>query len=144
MAEYIDNLKSLHTILIDSKNGYEEALKDAEGRGLTELFSNMIALRERDSAEIAGLLATLGEKADDKGSFMTTVNRAIISIRSLFGDLDEGILPGLIDGEKRISTYYDSTLETVGSTADRAVLTRQLEKVRSVIADMERQNSLAA
>lgn len=144
MAEYIDNLKSLHTILIDSKNGYDEALKDAEGRGLTQLFRDMIELRERDSAEIAGMLATLGEKADDQGSFMTTVNRAIISIRSLFGNLDESILPGLIDGEKRITTYYDSALETVASSADRAVLTRQRAHQITVIAGMTRQNDLAA
>ena len=42
--------------LIDSRNGYEEALKDAEGRGLTSLFREMIALRNGDADEIAARL----------------------------------------------------------------------------------------
>lgn len=144
MAEHIDNLKSLHTILIDSKNGYEEALADAEGRGMTQLFRDMIALRIEDSDELASVLTTLGEVADQQGSFMTTVNRAIISIRSLFGDLDESILPGLIDGEKRIVAYYDEALETAGSSVDREILTRQRQNLLKIIADMETKNALAA
>ena len=38
MTEHADALKTLHTSLIDSRNGYEEALEDAEGKGLTPLF----------------------------------------------------------------------------------------------------------
>ena len=53
MSEHIDNLKNLHTILIDSKHGYEEALTDAEGRGMTQLFQEMITLRIKDAGEIA-------------------------------------------------------------------------------------------
>lgn len=144
MAEHIDSLKSLHTILIDSKHGYEEALADAEGHGMTQLFRDMISLRIKDGNEIANELVTLGEKADDSGSFMTTVNRAIISLRSLFGGLDESILPGLIDGEKRIVTYYDTALETAASSVDREILTRQRQNLLKVIADMESKNALAA
>lgn len=144
MAEHIDNLKSLHTILIDSKHGYEEALADAEGHGMTQLFRDMISLRIKDGDEIASELVTLGERPDESGSFMTTVNRAIISLRSLFGGLDESVLPGLIDGEKRIVTYYDSALETAASSVDREILTRQRQNLLKVIADMESKNALAA
>lgn len=144
MAEHLDNLKNLHTILIDSKHGYEEALSDAEGRGMSQLFRDMIALRIKDAGEIASELATLGEKTDENGSFMTTVNRAIISLRSLFGGLDESILPGLIDGEQRIVKYYDSALETAGSSVDREILTRQRQNLLKVIADMESKKALAA
>jgi uncharacterized protein (TIGR02284 family) len=144
MAQHIDNLKSLHTVLIDSKNGYQEALVDAEGRGMSQLFHDMIELRGRDADEIANILTTLGEVPNDKGSFMTKVNRAVISLRALFGELDERILPGLIDGEKRISGYYDEALDTAGSSVDREVLTRQRQNLHKVIADMEAKNALAA
>jgi len=144
MTEHIESLKRLHTILIDSKHGYEDALADAEGHGMTQVFRDMIALRIKDGGEIATELATLGEKADDKGSFMTTVNRAIISLRSLFGGLDESILPGLIDAEKRIVSNYDSALESAASTVDREILTRQRQNLLKIIADMESKNALAA
>ncbi|MBR2534489.1 MAG: DUF2383 domain-containing protein [Hyphomicrobium sp.] len=144
MSEHIDNLKNLHTILIDSKHGYEEALTDAEGRGMTQLFQEMITLRIKDAGEIATILTTIGEKADENGSFMTTINRAIISLRSLFGGLDESILPGLIDGEKRIVGYYDSALETSASSVDREILTRQRQNLLKIIAEMEAKKALAA
>ena len=144
MSEYSDSLKSLHTLLIDSRNGYEEALKDAKGRGLTPLFTEMIALRQKDSAEIATLLTSLGEVAQSDGSFMSTVNRTIISIRSMFGELDERILPGLIDGEKRIVSYYDDALKAGGDTSSLAALVSQRQNLAQIVGRMEAQSAAAA
>jgi hypothetical protein len=42
--EALDYLNSLHTGAIDARNGYQEALKDAVGKGMTPLFRNMMAL----------------------------------------------------------------------------------------------------
>ena len=39
----VADLKSLHTAAIDARHGYEEALKDAEGHGMTPLFRDMIS-----------------------------------------------------------------------------------------------------
>jgi uncharacterized protein (TIGR02284 family) len=144
MSEYSNSLKSLHTILIDSRNGYQEALKDAEGRGLTPLFNDMIALREKDSTEIGVLLASAGETAQPDGSFMTAVNRTIISIRSMFGELDERILPGLIDGEKRILSYYDDALKAGGDTSSVATLVSQRQNLAQIVGRMEAQSAAAA
>ena len=38
MSDAIDTLQSLHKSLVDSRHGYEEAVEDAEGKGLTPLF----------------------------------------------------------------------------------------------------------
>ncbi len=142
MTDHIDDLKSLHTILVDSKHGYEEALEDADGRGLTGMFSQMIALR---TSHIAALRAHLpADEVSDKGGIMTTVNKAIMSIRSLFGGLDESVLPGLIDGEKRIASYYDAALESGSDDAEKQLLMEQRQKVMGMIGEMERQHAAAA
>ena len=47
MAEYTDDLKSLHIALIDRRQGQEEALQAAEGRELSPLFRDVIALRAK-------------------------------------------------------------------------------------------------
>lgn len=143
MPAHIDNLKNLHTILIDSRHGYEEALEDAGGRGLTGLFRDMIAMRTKDIAETSALIAARGGEAHSTGSIMTTVNKFIISIRSLFGDLDERILSGLINGERRIVTYYDDALQTSETATERETLERQRTKVQAVIAAMARMNAIA-
>ena len=102
-----DHLKTLHTAAIDARNGYQEALEDAEGKGMTPLFRDMVALHQRHADDLSRVLMQAGEKPDDTGSFMSTVHKTIMDVRSLFGGLDDGVLPGLIDGEKRNIAKYD-------------------------------------
>ncbi len=138
MTNHLDSLKSLHTALVDSRIGYEEALKDSDGQGLTALFRDMIALRTKDAGELAQHLSRLGEPVDDNGSYMSTVHRAVISIRAAFSSLDESILPGLIDGEERIAGYYNETIDTAapGSQELTALIAQRdnLEKIISQFA----------
>jgi uncharacterized protein (TIGR02284 family) len=117
MTEHVDALKSLHTSLIDSRNGYEEALEDSEGKGLAPLFRKMVELHDRHATELAERLSALGEEADEDGSFMSTVHRTVISIRSILTGLDESILPGLIDGEERNLRAYDEAIDSAWRTS---------------------------
>ena len=110
MTSEIEHLKSLHTALIDARNGYEEALDDAEGHGLTQLFRELMSLHGENAEAIGVLLRVMDVTASDDGSFMTTVHRTIMKVRSLFSGLDKNVLPGLIDGEERLLGYYDEAI----------------------------------
>lgn len=145
MTDQLDALKSLHTALVDSGNGYEEALEDAEGKGLTPLFREMITLRQTHAAQIAGHLQELGEQVDSDGSYMSTVHRTVISVRSVLTDLDESILPGLIDGEERIVGYYDEAIEErPSSSPEHETLINQRETVQAKIDEMKQLKERAA
>jgi uncharacterized protein (TIGR02284 family) len=136
--EALEHLKSLHTSEIDARNGYEEALADAEGKGFSSLFIDMVGLHENNAQEIGDLLTRLGEPANPDGSFMSAVHRAIVDVRSLFGGLGEGILPGLIDGERRNVEKYDEALKSPAlPVAVEQMLTAQRGKIQAGIADME-------
>lgn len=137
MAEYLDSLKKLHTVLVDSRNGYDEALRDADGGGLTPLFRDMIAMRDRHHREIDACLRTVGETPDESGSFLSTVHRTIFKIRSMMNGLDESVLPGLIDGEERILAYYDDVLRSAPPPALASTLNGQTIIVREQIARMK-------
>ena len=99
----------------------------------------MIDMRNRHEAELAEHLTALGEEVDDDGSFMSTVHRTVISVRSVLTGLDESILPGLIDGEERILENYDDALEVApqGSPehqtlrTQRAALERKIDAMKS-------------
>lgn len=143
MTEFRDALTSLYTTLVDSLHGYEEALKDAGKTGLVSLFEEMIALRRQAIAELEPLLLQAGVTPDRDGSFMSTVHRTIISVQSMLTDLDETVLPGFIDGEKRILTTYDGTIAQAGDP-DREVLLRQRAALDDRIAEMERRRAKAA
>ncbi|PPQ29296.1 hypothetical protein CCR94_15875 [Rhodoblastus sphagnicola] len=60
----------LHTSLIDACSGYEEGVKDAHGKGVTPLFSQMVALHGQDASAVAQQLKRLGASVDDDGSLM--------------------------------------------------------------------------
>jgi uncharacterized protein (TIGR02284 family) len=137
-ADTIDQLKTLHTNAVDARNGYKEALHDAEGHGMTPLFQNMIALHTTNADELSALLTRLGQHPDQNGSFMTIVHRTIMSVRSLFGGLDESVVPGLIDGEKRNISRYDDALEARDVSAEaRVLLEKQRDRIETAIASMQ-------
>lgn len=111
MSNEIDHLKSLHTALIDARNGYEQALLDADGKGLISVFREMMVLHGENADVVAMHLRLMNEPVNDDGSFMSTVHRTVMDIRSLFGGLDDSILPGLVDGEQRMVSYYDEAIK---------------------------------
>jgi uncharacterized protein (TIGR02284 family) len=142
----IDHLKSLHTSAVDARNGYREALRDTEGKeaestAMTALFRDMIALHDGHANELARELTRNNELADDEGSFMTTVHKTIMEVRSMFDGLDESVLPGLIDGEKRNVGKYDAALKAPEALANVAdLMTRQRDSLarKIVLMEMER------
>jgi uncharacterized protein (TIGR02284 family) len=91
-ADLLDRLKALHTNAIDARNGYDEALQDAEGKGLTPLFRKMISIHTDNADELAAELGRAGVMPGDNSSFMSTIHRTIMSIRSLFGGLGESVV----------------------------------------------------
>jgi hypothetical protein len=132
-----ERLKSLHTAAIDARKGYEAGRHDADGKGMTPLFQEMIVIHTRNEADLSAALGRLGEVADDQGSFMSAVNETILAVRSWFGGLGESVLPGLIDGETRDVAQYDHALERPDLPSDvRAVLTTNRGRLVGAIAEM--------
>ena len=137
-SNLVDQLKSLHIRAIDALHGYTEALEKADGKGMTSLFKDMIAIHSRNSDELAMDLRVMGEQANDDGSFMSTIHTAIMDIRSVFGGLGESVLPGLIDGEKRDVESYNEVLKNLDIPAHlRERLVQQRVRVESAVSDME-------
>ncbi|MDO9564070.1 MAG: DUF2383 domain-containing protein [Bradyrhizobium sp.] len=141
-SDILDQLKTLHTSAIDARNGYQEALKDAEGKGMSPLFREMIELHDGHARELARELTKANEMPDESGSFMSAVNKTIMDIRSLFNGLDESVLPGLIDGEKRNIKKYDDSFEIATNLPDIArMLSAQRDRIAHKIANMEMQKA---
>jgi uncharacterized protein (TIGR02284 family) len=145
MQQYLDKLKALHTLLIDSRNGYDEAFADAEGKGMSSLFRDMMAFHQHSAEALGAYLKSYGEIVDDQGSYMTTVNRTVITIRSLFGGLDETIIPGLVDGELRIAAHYDDVIAACpADAAEFPVLAAQRDNLQGKIDQMRSQTAAPA
>lgn len=135
-----DKFQDLLTVVIDSRNGYREALDDTKLANMAAFFASMLELKDRHVIGLEGLLRQRGQVPDESGSFLTTINRAIFSIRSVFGGVDENVLPGLIDGETRIISYYDDAIvvaierdhEKDELTKQRLELTQMIDTMRAM------------
>ena len=139
MDDLIRSLTALHTSLIDARSGYQEGLKDAHGQGLTPLFTELIAQHDHDAAAIAAQLERLGAPPGEGGSYMGTLDRAVMKLSSLIINLDDKILPNLIDGEQRVLVHYDQAIAASSPgnaeypvlSAQRTALVQRIEAMQA-------------
>lgn len=133
-----DCLKKLHTALVDARNGYEKAAEDAETPALKSLFEEMIALKNRDHAELHAGLLRMGEHPNESGSFLSTVHRTVIGVRAAVTGLGTNALSSFVSGEEQIVKEYDDALQEVhGDPKITSTLTRQKQTLLTKIATMK-------
>jgi uncharacterized protein (TIGR02284 family) len=133
-----DTLVELHTASIDACKGYDEAIKDAEKPELKALFQRAKSLHEKAHAEIHVILTARAATPDDKGSFMSTVHKAVISMRSAVVGLDVGSLSSFASGEERIIEAYDKAIEANGDDGPvRTALEAQKSALMELVGDMK-------
>jgi uncharacterized protein (TIGR02284 family) len=137
MTEFTEELKSLHTQLVDSMEGYRAALEELQDPKVSALVSGMIAMRSAHHRQLDQCLHAMGEVPDESGSFMSNIHRTIIKIRSVFTGVDENIVPGLIDGESRILEQYGDCIRAGDRPDVVEVLQRQSRELAQKIHEME-------
>ncbi len=137
MTDTTESLKTLHTGLVDTRHGYEEALEDAHGKGLSGLFRQMIALHADGARETERLLRARGVTVDDAGSFMTTVHRTVMDVRSMITGLGETIIPQLVSGEQHNIAKYDAALASGVGAAERETLGAHRARLTDAMAGMK-------
>jgi len=137
MTVRTERLMALHTSLVDAVSGYREGLKDAHGKGLTPLFTELIALHRAAADAVAAQLMAIGAPVDDHGSLMGTFDRAVMKITSLHTALDDKIIPNLVSGEHHVLHHYDQAIEaTSPDRAEYRVLVAQRDALQKKVAEM--------
>lgn len=131
-------LMTLHDMLVDSRNGYDEAVKAAKHTRMALVLNDMIALRTTHIGELGLHLHAMGKSVEESGTFMSTVHRTIIDIRSLLtGGIDEKALAAFVDGEVHILKQYDVAIaETGGGRGSADMLRVQCDVVATKVEAM--------
>jgi uncharacterized protein (TIGR02284 family) len=137
MTEFTEELKSLHTQLVDSLEGYQAALEELKDPKVSALVSGMVTMRSSHHRQLDRCLHAMGEQPDESGSFMSNVHRTIIKIRSVFTGVDENIIPGLIDGDSRILEQYRETIRAGDRPDAVEMLQKQSSELAQKIHEME-------
>ena len=131
--DYLDALQTLQVRHVDAANGYETGIERAED-DFRPILTGLRDWHRRSAEAVARLLVAHGRTPDADGSWFSAVHKAVMTMRSLFDDLDEDIVPALVDGEQTILDQYDAVLARMpGRSADRDLLTGQREQQRKTI-----------
>ncbi|MBO6882491.1 MAG: DUF2383 domain-containing protein [Marivita sp.] len=91
-----DHLRDLYTRIVDAKAGFDVMVEKAEPE-FRDVATSFRDMHERHASKIAELLHG---HVDKDGSLMGAVNRAVVSIRALFDEIDEDIMDQVRNGEK--------------------------------------------
>jgi uncharacterized protein (TIGR02284 family) len=135
----VENVKNLHTALIDTRAAYELALKDTDDADVAGICCEMISLRHSDHLELHQSLILAGEVPDESGSFMSMIHETVIGVRAAISGISKKTLPTLASGEEDIVKLYDEALAETGSNLSMTeILMRQRENLVSKIAAMKK------
>lgn len=146
MADRIDALKTLLTRLIDSREGYRDALEHAESPAIKQMFTEFMQRRDHNASEIRTFLVKEGHSVDDDGSLLASAHRTWMDLKdSVTGSDDSKIIAEVVRGEKTLLDSYDKALAEAGGTdPEYAFLAEQHASLKSSISQLETRQDLAA
>jgi uncharacterized protein (TIGR02284 family) len=133
-------LRGLLTRLADAQEGYLEGAQLADKPAVATLMKTLADTHGAHLHELTEAMARRGMDAGDPGSAMALVHKTILNLRALLSGLDEKVIPGIVDGERRIVGAYDEVIVRAGASDESllARLTTQRATVARCVTDLER------
>lgn len=105
-----DAIVALHTRTVDALAGYEKMVEKAEPEFMATAES-FRSLHQQHAEQIARILISHGRGADLDGSFMGSVNKAVVAMRAFFDEIDADVMTSIHNGEDHVLKAFDAALE---------------------------------
>jgi Domain of unknown function (DUF2383) len=132
-----DALANLHTRTVDALAGYETMVDKAEPsfRPVATRFRDIHA---RHAATLAPMLVRAGRVPDTDGSFMASVNRAVVGIRAFFDAIDADVTSQIRSGEQHVLAAFDDAIAAspLGDNADLTDMRAELQAALDATPDL--------
>ena len=105
----LDAMIALHTRSLDTEQGFAKMVEKAEPafRPIAQRFGDLHA---RHVTRLGAMVRELGGEPDADGSFMGTVNRAVVTLRSVFDQIDDDVMVQVRNGEDFVLTSFDGAI----------------------------------
>ena len=131
-------LESLHTALLDSRKGYDEAVSDEKSPEIKGLFKKVQALHAEAHVDVHRMLKGRGVEPDETGSLMAKLHETVISVRAAVAGLGTGSLGSFASGEGHNVSKYDAAIEEVRADPDAVTsLQRHRANLAAAIESMK-------
>lgn len=106
----LDALATLLTRTLDALEGYETMVEKAEPqfRPVAEQFR---ALHADHAEKLAAMMQRLGQTPDLGGSFMGTMDKAVVTLAAFFGAIDQHEMKHIRSGEQSVLQGFAAVAE---------------------------------
>lgn len=128
----LDLIAKVHTRVLDTISGFDKLVEKAEPEFKPTAQSFLVA-HSRHETVLAAYLAQCGREPDEDGSFIGTLNRAVIEARSWFEDVDKDILDRVADGERQLLETYAEARDAGQTVEANAILTQQMAEIEDLL-----------
>jgi uncharacterized protein (TIGR02284 family) len=127
-------LIALHNRTVDAAKGYATMVEKAEPtfRDTAERFR---ALHARHAFDLSRLLSDRGIEPDGDGTFMGTINRAVVTVRAFFDEIDEDVMKQVRDGEDWLLQAFDEAIEEQRNAPAVAPLRQMRDELVALLDD---------
>lgn len=102
-------LVALHDRTVDTIEGYRTMVEKAEP-SFVSAAERFLELHERHAEALSRLLIAEGRGGEADGTLMGTVNRAVVTVRSFFDDIDEDVMDQVRSGEDWVLKAFDAAI----------------------------------
>ena len=109
VGDSLDALTQLHTLSVDTGRGFDKMVKKAEPDFLPTA-DRFRALHSRHTARLDAMVREMGGLPDTDGSFMGTVNVAVVSLRAVFDAIDADVMDQVRSGEANVIAAFDRAI----------------------------------
>lgn len=141
-SDATEALVTLQSRLVDAGEGHADGAKRTDDPTMAGVFQELRELHTTHAASLSATLMARGVEPDADGSFLQYIHKAVIRVRSVIGALGESAMSGVRDGEERILSLYDDTLNLEQGDAEVVAL---LETQRRAVSEaIDRMRALEA
>jgi uncharacterized protein (TIGR02284 family) len=132
-SESLDALIDLHTQSVDTHRGFDKMVEKAEP-SFRPVVDRFLALHTRHVARLDRMVREMGAVPDAAGSFMGTVNRAVVTMRAAFDAIDSDTMAQIRSGEEYVIAAFDRALATSLPQGHMAALSEMRAELASLLA----------
>ncbi len=129
-----DSVAKAHVRTVDALAGFDKMVEKAEPR-FRPVAERFQTLHRRHAGELARILADAGQAVEAEGSFMGTVNRAVVATRAVFDEVDEDVMDEVRRGEQNVVRAFEEALDQPLAPAPREAVSRMLAELNDLIAE---------
>lgn len=136
----LDRVVDAHTRTVDALAGYKTMVREAEPgfRSTAERFRD---LHRKHAEELAAIVEANGREADEDGSYMATVNRAVVKTRSIFDVIDTNVMKAVRDGEAHVIEALQAVERERAPEPLVASVRRMREELETLLREAPAQNA---